>query len=141
MKKVFIDTDVILDFLLNRDPYINEITEIIEKCVTGEMTLCVSSLTISNLHYIISRIENKKSANNKIRKILKLLKVENVGQTTIIKAMESEFGDFEDGIQNYCAEEADHKVLVTRNTKDYKKSSLAIMTPKEFLARPDAARL
>lgn len=141
MKKVFMDTDVILDFLLNRDPYISEITEIIERSVLNEMTLCVSSLTISNLHYIISRIENKKSANNKIRKILKLLTVENVGQTTVIKAMESEFGDFEDGIQNYCAEEADHKVLITRNTKDYKKSSLAIMTPKEFLARPGAARL
>ena len=135
MKKVFMDTDVILDFLLNRDPYINEITEIIEKSVMNEMALCVSSLTISNLHYIISRIENKKSANSKIRKILKLIKVENVGQTTVIKAMESEFGDFEDGIQNYCAEEADHKILVTRNTRDYKKSKLAIMTPREFLAR------
>lgn len=135
------DTDVILDFLLNQDPYINEITEIIERSVLNEMTLCVSSLTISNLHYIISRIENKKSADNKIRKILKLLTVENVGQTTVIKAMESEFGDFEDGIQNYCAEKADHKVLITRNTKDYKKSSLAIMTPKEFLARRGAARL
>lgn len=135
------DTDVILDFLLNRDPYISEITEIIERSVLNEMTLCVSSLTISDLHYIISRLENKKSVNNKIRKILKLLTVENVGQTTVIKAMESEFSDFEDGIQNYCAEEADHKVLITRNTKDYKKSSLAIMTPKEFLARPGVARL
>lgn len=141
MKKVFMDTDVILDFLLNRDPYISEITEIIERSVLNEMTLCVSSLTISNLHYIISRIENKKSANNKIKKILKLLTVENVGQTTVTKAMESEFSDFEDGIQNYCAEEADHKVLITRNTKDYKNSSLAIMTPKEFLAGPGAARL
>lgn len=135
------DTDVILDFLLNRDPYISEITEIIERSVLNEMTLCVSSLTISNLHYIISRIEKKKSANNKIRKILKLLTVENVGQTTVTKAMESEFSDFEDGIQNYCAEEADHKVLITRNTKDYKNSSLAIMTPKEFLARPVVDRL
>ena len=135
MKKVFLDTDVILDFLLNREPYIDEITELIERSVVSEMALCVSSLTISNLHYIISRIENKKSANSKVRKILKLLKVENVGQTTVTKAMESEFGDFEDGIQNYCAEEADHKILVTRNTRDYRKSKLAIMTPKEFLAK------
>ncbi len=135
MKKVFLDTDVILDFLLNREPYIDEITEIIEKSLMNETDLCVSSLTISNLHYIISRIENKKSANSKMRKIIKLLKVESVGQTTVIKAMESDFGDFEDGIQNFCAEEADHKILVTRNTKDYKKSKLAIMTPREFLAR------
>lgn len=135
MRKVFLDTDVILDFLLNREPYIDEITELIERSVMNEMALCVSSLTISNLHYIISRIENKKSANSKVRKILKLLKVENVGQTTVTKAMESEFGDCEDGIQNYCAEEADHKILVTINTRDYRKSKLAIMTPKEFLAK------
>jgi hypothetical protein len=53
----------------------------------------------------------------------------------VIKAMESGFGDFEDGIQNYCAKEADHKILITRNTRDYKKSKLSIMTPREFLAK------
>ena len=140
MRKVFIDADVILDFLLDREPFINEITEIIEVSVASEFALCVSSVALSNLHYIITRIENVRSANSKIRKILKLVKVENVGQSTVVKAMESDFKDFEDGMQNYCAEEVNHKIIVTRNTKDYKTSNLAIMTPKEFLARLRTAR-
>jgi predicted nucleic acid-binding protein len=135
MKKVFVDSDVILDFLLDREPYSAAIAEMIEKSVANDFLLCVSSLTISNLHYIITRIENKRSANHKVRKILKLVRVENVGQTTVTMAMESAFKDFEDGIQNYSAEESNHKMIVTRNTKVYKVSNLAVLTPKEFLVR------
>ena len=134
MNRVFLDTDVILDLLLNRDPFINEIAEIFERSISKALTLSASSLTIGNLHYIISRIENRRSANSKIKKILKLLEIENVGKTTVVKAIESDFSDFEDGIQNYCAQESGHKVLVTRNTKDYQKSQLSIMTPREFLS-------
>ena len=65
--------------------------------------------------------------------------MENVGESTVVKAIESEFKDFEDGIQNYCAEESNHKIIVTRNSKDYKTINLAILTPKEFLAKDRAA--
>ncbi|MDH3246639.1 MAG: PIN domain-containing protein [Saprospiraceae bacterium] len=135
MRKVFVDTDVILDFLLGRDLYLSEITEIMEKSITGIFDLSVSAVTISNLYYIIAKIQNKRSARAKIKKILKLVKVENVGETVIQKASESVFGDFEDAVQNFCAEEAKHKIIVTRNTRDFRASKLAIMTPKEFLSR------
>jgi hypothetical protein len=59
----------------------------------------------------------------------------NVGQTTVQKASTSKFVDFEDGVQNFCATEAKHKIIVTRNVKDFKQSSISIMTPKEFLVK------
>ncbi len=139
MKKVFVDSDVILDFLLDREPFINEITELIKGSVNNIISLYVSSITVTNLNYIIGRIENRRSADAKTKKILKLVKVENVGQTTIDKAIASKFKDFEDGVQNFCAEEANHKIIITRNTKDYKESKLAIMTPREFLASVNEA--
>ncbi|NNL91743.1 MAG: PIN domain-containing protein, partial [Saprospiraceae bacterium] len=100
MKKVFIDSDVILDFLLDREPFIEEITQIIELAIKREFDLCVASISITNLNYIIGRLENTRKASSKTKKILKLVKVENVGQSTIDNAVKSSFKDFEDAVQN-----------------------------------------
>ena len=135
MKKIFLDSDVILDFLLDREPFNDDIAEIIENSITSKVSICVSTTTVTNLNYIIGRIEKKKSAKMKTKKILKLVTVENVGSTTVNKSIElSKFKDFEDGVQNFCAKESGHKIIITRNTKDYKSSELAIMTPNEYLS-------
>jgi len=135
VKKVFLDTNVLLDFLLDRKPFNDDVAEIIEQSIEGKMKICVSSITITDTNYIIGRSEGIKSANKKTKEILELVEVENVGETTVHKSASSKFNDFEDGVQNYCAVEAKHKIIVTRNVKDYKASELSIMTPKEFLIK------
>lgn len=135
MKKIFLDTNVLLDFLLDREPFHFDIAQIIEQSINGAFEICVSSITITDTYYIISRSEGKRAANKKIKNILELVKVENVGESTVHKSSSSKFKDFEDGVQNFCAMEANHKIFVTRNVKDYKESELAILTPKEFLVK------
>lgn len=135
MKKVFFDTNVLLDFLLDRKPFNDDIAQIIEYSISKSFKLCVSSITITNTNYIIGRSEGIKSANKKTKKILDLVAVENVGESTVKKSSNSKFRDFEDGVQNFCASEANHKIIVTRNVQDFKESKLSIMTPKEFLVK------
>ena len=135
MKKVFLDTNVLLDFLLDRPPFHDDIAEIIEVTLTASIQLCVSSVTITDTHYIISRSEGVATANRKTKELLELVKVENVGESTVQSASDSDFKDFEDGVQNFCAVEANHNIIVTRDTKDFKHSDLSIMTPKEYLTR------
>ena len=133
MKKIFLDSDVLLDLLLDREPFMDDIAEIIETSLSTKVKLCVSPITITNINCIIERIENKRKADTQIKKILKIVTVEDVGQLIINKA--SKFKDFEDAVQNFCAEKSGHQILVTRNTKDYKESKLSILTPKEYLAK------
>lgn len=135
MKKLFIDSDVLLDLLLDREPFSEDIATLIEKSIESEVKLHTSLLSIANMHYIIGRLENKNKADLKIKKILKIVSIENLGQTVIDKAIKSRFKDFEDSIQNFCAVEAEHEIIITRNTKDYKQSELSILTPKEYLAK------
>lgn len=135
MKKLFIDSDVLLDLLLDREPFSDDIAYLIEKSIESEVKLFSSLLTIANMHYIITKLENKKKADLKIQKVLKILKIENLGQTVIDKATQSKFKDFEDSIQNFCAAQAGHEIIITRNTKDFKESELSILTPKEYLAK------
>lgn len=135
MKKIFLDSDVLLDLLLDREPFADDIAEIIEHSLSSNIQLCVSPITITNINYIIEKLENRKKAAAQRKKILKMVKVENVGQSIITKASDSKFKDFEDAVQNYCAEESEHQIILTRNTKDYKESDLSILTPKEYLAK------
>jgi len=66
---------------------------------------------------------------------MELVSVESVGESTVRKSAESNFKDFEDGVQNFCAIESGHKIIVTRNIKDFKESDLSILTPKELLSK------
>ncbi|MGB0879054.1 MAG: PIN domain-containing protein [Polaribacter sp.] len=135
MKKIFLDSDVFLDLLLDRKPFMDDIAEIIEDSLSSGIKINVSPITITNINYIIGKLENQKRANTQRKKLLKIVQVENVGQPIIIKASDSKFKDFEDAVQNYCAEESGHQIIITRNTKDYKESVLSILTPKEYLAK------
>lgn len=139
MKRVFLDTNVILDLLLDRKPYSDDITNLIELATEQGIELCISSITITDVNYIVGKFEGTNAANKKTKQILELVTVENVGQTTVLKASKSGFKDFEDGVQNFCAEESKHKVIVTRNTKDFRKSKLSVMTPREFITRMEAS--
>ena len=140
MKKVFLDTNVLLDFLLDRKPFNDDIAEIIERSIDKSIQLCISSIAVTDINYIITRSEGVNAANKKTKKILKLVKVEAVGESTVHKSSNSKFKDFEDGVQNFCAVESKHKIIVTRNVKDFKESELSIMTPKEFLIKMKSSK-
>lgn len=135
MKKIFLDTNVILDLLFDREPYSDDIAEIIEESAHKSIELCVSSVTITDTNYIVEKYEGTKSAKQKTKLLLELVTLENVGESTVKKSSESKFKVFEDGVQNFCAIESKQKVIVTRNVKGFRNSELAIMTPKELLVK------
>ncbi len=133
MKRIFLDTDVVMDFLTRREPFAIESMKLMEYGNRKELELNISSLCLSNVHYLICGIENKSKAREKIIGMLKLVETLSVHKSTVEKAAYSEFKDFEDAIQNYCAEENGIKSIITRNVKDFSRSSLSIQTPKEFI--------
>ncbi len=135
MKKLFLDSDVLLDLLLDREPFSDDIAEIIENSLSSGVKLCVSPITVTNVNYIIEKFENQRKAEIQRKKLLKIVQVEKVGQSIINKASNSKFKDFEDAVQYYCAKESGHQILITRNTKDYKESNLSILNPTEYLAK------
>lgn len=133
--KVFLDSDVLLDFLTGRDFQLEEIKTIIGKGINKEIQLLTSSLIIANIFYFVTKIENSKKAKSKIEKLLSFIKVVNVGEQEILDAIKSKFKDFEDAIQNYSAINSKLDLIVTRNVKDFKLSILPILTPKEFVVK------
>jgi predicted nucleic acid-binding protein len=134
MKHIFLDTNVVLDFLLKRQPFAKDAATIFELGKRKKLKLSVSSLSINNIDYVISKLESRAKSRKIISQLIHLVEIQPVGKSTVEKATQSEFKDFEDALQNYCAEEAKVSTIVTRNVKDYNKSDLAILTPIELLS-------
>jgi PIN domain. len=134
MTDIFIDTDVIIDFLIDREPHSREAAIIFTLIEQKKLKGYVSSLTFSNLYYILRKIESHNKVIAKLDSISRLLTILKVDQQIIKHAIESGFPDFEDSIQYNCA--LDYKkidVLITRNIKDYKGSQIPVMTPAIYL--------
>jgi predicted nucleic acid-binding protein len=134
MTDLFIDTDIIIDFLIDRKPHSREAAIIFTLIEQKKLKGYVSSLTFSNLYYVLRKVEPHNKVISKLDSISKMLTILKVDQQTIKDAIASGFSDFEDSIQYNCA--LDYKkidVLITRNTKDYKNSELPVMTPADYL--------
>ncbi len=133
--KIFLDSDVLLDFLLGREPFLNDIKWILELSLKKQFKLHTSSLAIANIHYLIAKTINAEQAFTRVNKLITFVKIIKVGEKEIKCSLQSKFKDFEDGVQNFSALHAEMEVIVTRNIKDFKTSSLPIFTPQEFLAK------
>ena len=134
MTNLFIDTDIIIDFLTDRKPYSREAAIIFTLIEQKKLKGYASSLTFSNLYYVLRKIEPHKKVLAKLDSISKMLTVLNVREQNIRDAIESGFPNFEDSIQYFCALDCKRvEVIITRNTKDYKNSNLPVMTPGDFL--------
>lgn len=134
MNNLFIDTDVIIDFLIDRKPFSREAAIIFTLIEQKKLKGYASSLTFSNLYYILRKFESHTRVISKLDNLSGLLSLLKVDGQIIRNAINSGFPDFEDSIQYFCA--SDYKkieVIITGNTGDYKNSELPVMTPGDFL--------
>jgi predicted nucleic acid-binding protein len=134
MKKVLIDTDVILDFFFDREPFSNNAAKILSLCEKKEIIGFVTPVIISNVYYLLSQKGKQENVIEKLKTLLLIIDILTIDKRSIMVALNSDFKDFEDALQNYAAEiNGEINVIITRNTKDYKKSKLGIMNPEEFI--------
>lgn len=135
MKKLFLDTDVIIDFLIDRQPFSEYAAKVFALADNKQVMLATSSLCIANLYFVIKKMEGHKKAITILKELLELVQILPVNHTVIHQSLHAGFSDFEDAIQNHTAlQDEDIQVLLTRNLRDYKKSSLAVQTPEQYLA-------
>ena len=131
--KVFLDTDVILDLLTEREPHFEPAVKLFLKIQDKTISAYTSPVAIANIFYILNRHFDRKKAIQSLIKIKSLVKVINCGDRIIELALSSEFNDFEDSIQYYTALENGLDILITRNVKDYKTANIIVSTPLEYI--------
>jgi len=134
MKQILLDSDVILDFFLDRKPYSDDTAKILTLCEKTKIKIFSTAVAISNIYYILRKLSSHSIAIEKIKLLLTLIEIINIDKNAIKLALNSEFKDFEDALQNYSVElNSDIKIIITRNTKDFTKSNLQVLPPIEYL--------
>jgi len=132
--KIFVDTDVIIDFLIDRHPYAIPASVIFDLAEKKELEATTSSLCLSNVHYITRKIVGEAKAREIIQDLIEIIDVMPVDKKDIIHAINSNFKDFEDAIQHSVAtSDKSIRAIVTRNTKDYKKSIIPVFNSDTYV--------
>jgi predicted nucleic acid-binding protein len=134
MKKVFVDTNILIDLLSRREPFFQEAAELFSLADNKIIELSVSSLTVANTSYTLLRQMNANKAKSILRKLKLIVKILSLDDKIIGLALNDDsFTDFEDGLQYFTALENRQDIIITRNLKDFKNSSLPTMTAKQFI--------
>jgi len=132
-QKVLVDTDIIYDLLANREPFYHAAAKLFTKADEGKVQIFISALSVANIHYLLSKKLSSDGAKHILRKFRLLVQIMPINDKIIDLALNSDFKDFEDAIQYYCAVENDIEILLTRNLRDYKKAQIATMTAQDFI--------
>jgi predicted nucleic acid-binding protein len=136
MNKILLDTDVILDFFFDRSPFAENASKILTYCENKKISGYVTPVILSNIYYLLRKTATHKQVIAHLKMLLTILEIASVNKTIVLKAIHSDFNDFEDALQNFTAEnEKGIRIIVTRNFKDYKTSKLSVMTPELYLNR------
>lgn len=133
IKRVLVDTDVILDIALARKPFYEASRTVLALLENNAALGFITSNSAGNIYYILKKAGGDKKARIFISRLLNILTILAIDHSTVIVALDSGFKDFEDALQNYSAEKNQCQSIITRNTEDYQKSGINIYSPLEFL--------
>lgn len=130
---ILLDTNIILDLALQRQPYFEEAIAIFKLIDKSNIRACVTASSITDIYYIVKKSKNHNEAIAIIKNIIQYFEIISVDKEIIIRAIESSMKDFEDAIQSFAALSENIDYIVTRNIKDFENSKVLAISPQEFL--------
>lgn len=133
MKNIYVDTNIVLDLLLGREEFLDDAKKVFSLADAGLINLYLSSLTIVNASYVLSKKLGPIDAKKRLANLKVLTTVLPLNDKILELSIASDFKDFEDGVQYFTAVEHSMDLILTRNKKDFKDSKLAVMTSKEYI--------
>lgn len=133
--RALLDTDIVLDYLLAREPFVYEATKIWDAAKNGEFEPFVSAITPVNLYYIARKLKGDADARATVRGLLAIAQIALTDHAALQRALTLNMKDYEDAVQTASARAVPLEAIVTRNVSDYEGADVPIFSPDEFLAR------
>jgi predicted nucleic acid-binding protein len=130
--RVLIDTNVVLDFLQEREPFVNDAARLFARIDAGEIEGFIAATTITNIYYIVRRAAGMESAQNAIAQVLSDLNICPVDRDVLEQAIKLNFRDFEDAVQYACGVVHSVDVIVTRDVSGFISGEIPVVLPKDF---------
>ena len=134
MEKILLDADVLLDFFFDRKPFSDHSAKVLNLCEKKIIEGYTTPVIIANTYYMLRKESKHETVINRLNELLNIIDIVEMNRKVVIKALNSDFKDFEDALQNFSTVEYKNiEIILTRNIKDFKKSKLAILTPETYM--------
>ena len=134
VNKILIDTNVLLDYLLEREPFFEDAKGIMVSCAEGKVKGCIAAHSIPNIFFILRKDYNTKERREVLSTLCSIFDVEGIDKAKLLSGLANEdFTDFEDCLQMECAKSYGADYIVTRNVADYSVSEIKAIEPKDYL--------
>ena len=132
--RVLFDTNVLMDVLLERRPFVDESAQVIDQVVRGAVTGLICATTVTTIFYLTSREVGNEEARRHVEKLMSLYEVAPVNRAILEAALARNSPDFEDAVLAEAAHQAGAQAILTRNLKDFAHSPVRAYTPRQWLA-------
>ena len=132
--RILIDTNVLLDYLLEREPFFEDAREIILSCIEKGTKVCIAAHSISNMFFILRKDYSVEERREILLSLCIIFDIEGIDKTKLLSGLANQdFTDFEDCLQMECAKSYGAEYIITRNISDYLKSDIKALLPKDYL--------
>lgn len=130
--RVLIDTNVVLDFLQEREPFVENAARLFKHIDAGEVEGFIAATTITNIYYIVRRAAGRAVAQDAITQVLSDLNICAVDLEVLEQALELNFEDFEDAVQYACAVVYRVDAIVTRDASGFTNAEIPVVLPEDI---------
>lgn len=131
--KALLDLNVVLDVVQKRQPHFGASAAVIEAVTKKRLAGLLSAHAITTLHYIVGRYQSVEIANRTVDLLLRHFEIATVGHQELLRARSLGWKDFEDAVVLAAAESSDCETIITRNVRDFRQSTVPVLTPEEWL--------
>ncbi|MDR2618409.1 MAG: PIN domain-containing protein [Treponema sp.] len=132
-EKIFIDSDIILDVLAEREEFVEGAAELFELSHLNKVELFTTAVVLANVFYMLRKTSGIEKAKKNLQKLRLIIRVLPIDEKIVDLSLNSQFNDFEDGLQYFAAKENNISILITRNGKHYKVDDIIVETAEEYI--------
>jgi len=130
--RVLFDTDVVLDLLLDRQPFSEAAASLFSLVECGRIEGYLCATTVTTVHYLAGRAQNARAARQHLELLLSFLRVAAVDHDVLAAALGSRITDYEDAVLHEAAAAAGVQAIVTRNVRDFRRAAIPVYSPDEL---------
>ena len=131
--KLFLDTNVLLDIFMRREPYYDASAQVVYACERGQFTGGFTTLSACNIVYALRKQLGNEQSLEAIRKLVRIIEPIGTSVTSLLKSLEDPKTDFEDTVQSQCALEWNAGTIITRDKSGFVNCTIPVLTPSDFL--------
>ncbi len=131
MKRLFLDTNIVIDFMAKRAEFLPA-ANLMQMALEGKLVLFMTPLTVANITYILRKDFSKDVMKQKIQQLCSVIQISPITKIEVDKALLADNPDMEDAIQYFSAEAINADYIITRDPKHFNYATIPVMNASEF---------